>query len=81
MAARTLAEAQTELTAAYAARATVLAGGQSVAVDGQAVTFANLATLNELIDGLVAEVEGLTAAQSGSYQPFAYSVGGFRTAT
>jgi hypothetical protein len=63
--ARSLADAQTELDLAYAARTRILTtGAQSVAVDGNAVTYASLSSLNDTIRKLEAEVDRLTAATS-----------------
>jgi hypothetical protein len=78
MATRSLADAQTELTAAYAARARILTTGQNVAVDGQSLSQANLATVNETIRLLEAEVERLTAESSGTPAPFRYFLAGFQ---
>jgi hypothetical protein len=79
MATRTLAEAQAELTKAYAARARILDTGQNSAVDGMSVSQANLATINDTIKILEAEVEGLTnaAAASNTAVPFRFALAKF----
>ena len=78
LATRSLGDAQTELAVAYAARASILANGQNVAVDGQSVSWANLATINETIKILEAEVERLTAEDTGTPAPFRYFLAGFQ---
>jgi hypothetical protein len=77
MATRTLAAAQAELAIAYAARTKVMQTGQSVAVDGQAVTLAHLGALNDTIALLEREVESLTVQDAGSYSPFRYTLASF----
>jgi hypothetical protein len=79
MAAITLATAQSMLQKWLDAEAK-LALGQSVAVDGQAVTFART---REYIDYWVRQVDALTDAASsssgGAAAPFAYSLVNFKS--
>lgn len=77
MATRTLASAQDELVAAYAARRRILDTGQYVAVDGSSVNQATLQSLNDTILVLEREVERLTAESSGNYGAFRYTLADF----